>query len=61
MKKLISLMMILFSLNAHAQAGDTGDGDGLTSDVPVDGGLSLLLTAGADYGMWQVSRRKQVL
>jgi len=41
MKKLICILMIFYSFNAHAQAGDTGDGGGVTSDFPVDGGLSM--------------------
>ena len=59
MKKLICILMIFYSFNAHAQAGDTGDGDGVVADVPVDGGISLLLAAGAAYGVRRVRRRSK--
>lgn len=34
--------------------GDPGDGDG---SVPVDGGVSLLLAAGAAFGAYRLARR----
>jgi len=46
MKKIFTLLMLIFSLNAFSQAEDPADGDGT---VPVDGGLSLLMAAGAAY------------
>lgn len=58
MKKLICILMIFCSLQAMSQAGDPADGDGVTGDVPVDGGLSLLLAAGAAYGARRVRRRR---
>ena len=45
MKKLITILLLTLNLNAFSQA-DMEDGDGT---VPVDGGLSLLLAAGAAY------------
>ncbi len=41
--------MLIFFVNAYAQTtiDDVGDGDGT---VPVDGGITLLLAAGAAYG-----------
>ena len=39
------------------QDDNVGDGDG---QVPVDGGLSLLLAAGAAYGARKVRRRKEM-
>ena len=47
MKKIMIILTLLISLNAFSQA-DMDDGDGQT--VPVDGGISLLLAAGAAYG-----------
>ena len=45
MKKLITILLLSLNLNAFSQP-DMEDGDGT---VPVDGGLSLLLAAGAAY------------
>jgi hypothetical protein len=46
MKKILLALMVICSVNAFSQADDPADGDGT---VPVDGGLSLLLAAGAAY------------
>jgi hypothetical protein len=54
MKKFITILLLTFSINAFSQA-DMEDGDGT---VPVDGGLSLLLAAGAAYGANRVMREK---
>ncbi len=40
--------MLICSINAFSQADDPADGDGT---VPVDGGISILLAAGAAYGI----------
>ena len=45
MKKLITILLLTISINAISQ-DDPADGD---AQVPVDGGLSLLLAAGAAY------------
>jgi hypothetical protein len=45
MKKFITILLLILNLNAFSQ-DDPADGDGT---VPVDGGLSLLLAAGAAY------------
>ncbi|MFY7793254.1 MAG: PID-CTERM protein-sorting domain-containing protein [Chitinophagaceae bacterium] len=55
MKKLITILLLTFSLNAFSQ-DDPADGDGT---VPVDGGLSLLLAAGAAYGANHVRRHRK--
>ena len=47
MKKILLALMLISSINAFAQADDPADGDGT---VPVDGGITLLLAAGAAYG-----------
>ena len=54
MKKLITILLLTFSLNAFSQ-DDPADGD---ATVPIDGGLSLLLAAGAAYGARSVMRKK---
>ncbi len=53
MKKLITIIMLTLSLNAFSQ-DDPADGDGT---VPVDGGLSLLLAAGAAYAGQRIYRK----
>ncbi len=53
MKKLTTILLLTFSLNAFSQ-DDPADGDGT---VPVDGGLSLLLAAGAAYAGRKLYRR----
>jgi hypothetical protein len=47
MKKILISFMLICSINAFSQADDPADGDGT---VPVDGGITLLLAAGAAYG-----------
>jgi hypothetical protein len=44
MKKILTALFLILSINAFSQADDPADGD---ATVPVDGGLSLLLAAGA--------------
>ncbi len=48
MKKILIVIMLISSINAFSQADDPADGDGT---VPLDGGISLLLAAGASYGI----------
>ncbi len=48
MKKILLALMLICFINAFSQADDPADGDGT---VPVDGGISLLLAAGAAYGI----------
>jgi hypothetical protein len=50
MKKIILAVLLISSLNTFSQADDPADGD---ATVPVDGGLSLLLAAGA---AWSINR-----
>ncbi len=54
MKKLIMILLLTFSLNAFSQ-DDPADGD---ATVPVDGGLSLLLAAGAAYAGRKLHRQR---
>jgi hypothetical protein len=53
MKKILTSILLICSLNAFSQADDPADGDGT---VPVDGGLSLLLAAGAAWGVRRLIR-----
>jgi hypothetical protein len=56
MKKILLAILVISSLNAFSQADDPADGDGT---VPVDGGLSLLLAAGAAWGCGRVLRKSE--
>ena len=56
MKKIMTILTLLISLNAFSQA-DMDDGDGQT--VPVDGGISILLAAGAAYGGRRIWEREK--
>ena len=53
MKKLITILLLILNLNAFSQ-DDPADGD---ATVPVDGGLSLLLAAGAAYAGRRLYRK----
>lgn len=54
----IILPCILFLLPAllHAQPGFTDD----TNDVPIDGGLSLLVAAGVGYGAKKIREKRKI-
>ena len=54
MKKFITILLLTISIHASSQ-DDPADGD---AQVPVDGGLSLLVAAGAAYGARRVMRKK---
>jgi hypothetical protein len=59
-KAIIALLLILvFPLLTFAQLGDPGGSGGGDPDVPIDGGLSLLVAAGVGYGAKQLRRRKK--
>jgi hypothetical protein len=51
---LIAIAIICLPAILHAQPGFTDD----TSDVPIDGGLSLLVAAGVGYGAKRLKNRK---
>ncbi len=53
MKKIILAVLLISSLNTFSQADDPADGD---ATVPVDGGLSLLLAAGAGIAVNRLRR-----
>lgn len=53
-------MVLLLTNSLHAQVGDpsagnAGDGD---PDVPIDGGLSLLVAAGVGYGTKKIKEKR---
>jgi hypothetical protein len=54
MKKILTTFLFFLSLNAFSQADDPADGD---AQVPVDGGISILLAAGAAWGAGRLCRR----
>ncbi len=53
---ILCTLVLLFMLPAilHAQPGFGDDVD----DVPIDGGLSLLVAAGVGYGLKKATRKK---
>ena len=50
----VLLLVLVFPAISHAQPGFTDD----TTDVPVDGGLSLLVAAGVGYGAKKLRGKK---
>jgi hypothetical protein len=57
-KAIIALLLTLvFPILTFAQLGDPGGGSG-DPDVPIDGGLSLLVAAGVGYGAKQLRKKK---
>jgi hypothetical protein len=57
MKKILIAIMLMISINAFSLS-DPEDGDGLAEPaIPIDGGLSLLLAAGAAYVVGRMRRR----
>lgn len=56
MKKILIAIMLICSINAFSQADDPADGDGT---VPVDGGISLLLAAGAGLAARKLLGQRQ--
>ncbi len=53
MKKLITIILLVIHFNAFSQDAPS-DGDGT---VPVDGGITLLLAAGAAYAGRRLCRK----
>jgi hypothetical protein len=53
----LALAMFLLPTLLHAQPGFGDD----VNDVPVDGGLSLLIAAGVGYGAKKVKAKKQLI
>ena len=56
----LALMVVMLAIGAQAQSPDPWD-DADSADVPLDGGLSLLVAAGAGYGVkkYRDSRKQQ--
>ena len=58
-KPLLAALAILFVLSTNAWAVDPPPIDPSNPDpIPVDGGASLLLAAGASYGLRKLRQRK---
>ena len=56
MKKILIAFMLISSINAFSQADDPADGDGT---VPVDGGITMLLAAGAGLAARKLLGQRQ--
>jgi len=54
----LALMVVMLAIGAQAQSPDPCD-DADSADVPLDGGLSLLVAAGAGYGVKKYRDSKQ--
>ncbi|MFN4007231.1 MAG: PID-CTERM protein-sorting domain-containing protein [Chitinophagaceae bacterium] len=54
----LALMVVMLAIGAQAQNPDPWD-DADSADVPLDGGLSLLVAAGAGYGIKKYRDNKQ--
>lgn len=52
---ILPFMLFLLPALVHAQPGFTDD----VNDVPVDGGLSLLVAAGVGYGVKKVREKRK--
>jgi hypothetical protein len=50
--------VVLFTCFSCLKALAIDDDGGIGDDVPIDGGLSLLLAAGVGYGVKKIRRRK---
>jgi hypothetical protein len=57
MKKILTTFLFFLSLNAFSQADDPADGD---AQVPVDGGISILLAVGAAYAGRRLNRSSRL-
>jgi hypothetical protein len=57
MKKILLAILLISSINSFSQADDPADGD---AQVPVDGGLSLLLAGGAAYGIRMLNKDRRL-
>ena len=53
---LLTILLMVVSINL-CQAQDPGDPSADDPAAPVDGGISLLLAAGAAYGVRRIKRR----
>jgi hypothetical protein len=55
---LLTMLMLSFSLSDMAQGETPPDDPGNDPALPIDGGLSLLMAAGAAYGGRMLYRRR---
>ena len=53
----ITLMVLVLSFAFSLKALAIDDDGGIGDDVPIDGGLSLLVAAGAGYGIRKLRKR----
>ncbi len=55
----VIILVAFFLLPCLLHAQGPGFGDDVTDEVPIDGGLSLLVAAGVGYGVKQLKARKR--
>ena len=55
---LLAVLLLLGSLTVHAQPGSGGPNPAATTQVPIDGGASLLLASGVAYGLRRLRQRR---
>ena len=55
---LLTILLMVISVN-FCQAQDPGDPSANDPAVPIDGGITLLLAAGAAYGVRRLKRREE--
>lgn len=53
---LLSMLVFVITLTAQAQVDDFGDAG--PNDLPIDGGLSVLIAAGVGYGIKKNKHKK---
>ncbi len=59
LQKIVCLLVVLFFISNLAHADDPGLPGGTDPDVPIDGGLSLLVAAGVGYGAKKLKERRK--
>ena len=56
---MVSFLLLAGSITAHADMLDDLPDPGGDVDVPIDGGLSLLVAAGVGYGMRRIGQHRK--
>ncbi len=59
LQKIVYLLLVLFFISNLAHADDPGLPGGSDPDVPIDGGLSLLVIGGIGYGVKKMREKER--